>query len=547
MSFDREEQSLLISPLDCPKSSEVLTDDKQNNITESFYEREGRATIQQSALNIAKTCMGTGTLALPYAASQGGLVFNIIGLSLISLWNLYSVDRLILCADLIKRMDQEEVGRVKVCPPPGTSTLGKVAWHSFGPVGLYFLDVMMIILLFGVITAYEDAAISFLQKTPFSTGILYLDAIGTVFLIAPLSCLQNVGFLSKYSAMGLSAIIFSFLIIFMFGITQNGVVTGWISITWDDLWPQSIKECSHWFGIVVFSYGVVPVAYNIQESMAEPKEMKHATTIALGLVFVIYGIISNGVFIIYAPSSKIEYEAYYPSSTVIKSHSFEGDVLQHLPKGILPTIIRLAMTGVIIVTAPLLVIPCSELLEGRLFQNIFLKPEKRISHQKARIALRITICIICTCISVFIPDFVSVVSFIGCFCVALVSFVLPPLFHVVLLWNSSIEKKTTSTALNHNNSHHPTIDSSSGNASSTVITTDLKSIDNSNASISPRSQQEDSQYQRYITTTTSSIDSCTSSSSTYNYYLLLDSSMIVLGIFATIITTYLTFKDLVHS
>ena len=125
------------------------------------YNKEGRsgATVKQSSLNIAKVCMGTGTLALPYAASQGGLLFNILGLAGISLWCFYSVDRLIKCSDIVAMKEREEDNEEEnddnstssssssFRPPSGISTMGKVAWYCFGPVGRYFLLYANFILL----------------------------------------------------------------------------------------------------------------------------------------------------------------------------------------------------------------------------------------------------------------------------------------------------------------------------------------------------------------------------------------------------------------
>ena len=59
------------------------------------------ASIFQTSLNIAKLCMGTGTLALPFAAEKGGLLFNVVGLGLIGLWNFYSADCLLRCCEFL--------------------------------------------------------------------------------------------------------------------------------------------------------------------------------------------------------------------------------------------------------------------------------------------------------------------------------------------------------------------------------------------------------------------------------------------------------------
>lgn len=508
-----EERALLLSPLKQSKHSKE-------------EENEG-ATTYQTSINISKCCMGTGTLALPYAASQGGLLFNTIGIAFISLWNLYSVNCLIKCSKLIddsylmkddynnNKTDEEFdnnilLSRAYNCcrynhrrhPPAGTSTLGKVAWYSFGPFGLYFLDIMMIILLSGVVICYEDAAISFLEKTPISSKSKFLDALCTMIFIIPLSCLPNVGFLSKYSALGLLAILLSFLIIYSYGIQQNGW-DGISTITIYDLYPQSIHECSAWFGIIVFSFGIVPVTYNLQESMKKPAQMKHATTIALIMVFILYIVIGSGVFIIYAPSL---------TSNDIKHH-FNGDVLQHLPAGIIPTCIRLAMTGVIIVSAPLLIIPCAELLEGKM-----LIQQSSSTFYYMRIFLRIMICMICTSISVFVPDFVSIVSFIGCFAVAFVSFILPPLFYVVLSYKMLLQQLN-----NHDGRRNNTI-----------------SLQNSYGSIITNSTIESSLSP--TTTTTATTRFC--DKVMIIKYHLFDCFMILFGVLATIIATYLTFQDL---
>eukprot|EP00986_Skeletonema_menzelii_P012671 scaffold7123_cov134-Skeletonema_menzelii.AAC.1 len=70
----------------------------------------------------------------------------------------------------------------------------------------------------------------------------------------------------------------------------------------------------------------------------------------LTLVFVGYIIISSGVRILFSPS-----------------HSFDGDVLQALPTNSwLALIVRLLMTFVVAMTAPLIVVPCGEMIEGKL-------------------------------------------------------------------------------------------------------------------------------------------------------------------------------------
>lgn len=547
----------------------------------------GGGTVFQTSLNIAKTCMGTGTLALPYAACQGGLLFSLIGLGLISLWNLYSIDRLLKCLELVPPVDdddsddedddalgKDEEGGIEVSgitgngeargtrnsageqpgqggrrrtgkssrhsscsrhkrtgssmrklfsrlmsdrviigvaaadlngengvdgkelllppatamppslqvgdtaasadrgygsvgaqntesaaaaapslptepplaatrararrtsrPPPGTATYGRVAYHAFGPSGLHVLDAVMTILLMGIIVAYECAIMSFLAPTPLSTihlgGSAVLDALlWTAAVIAPLSCVPDMGYLGKFSACGIAAVLATFVGIFWYGLAENGV-SGLGMISWSDLWPRGgfwgVEGMSRWFGVAAFGYGVVPITYNIRESMSEPSRMGRATEMALLLVYAVYALISTGVAIVYRPFTGAE--------------GFEGDVMQALPVGWIPTAIRLAMTFVVLVTAPLLVVPCAQLVEGKLgISGSNVSREQSTSQSFVRrhakvlgVAIRYAICFLCIGVSIAVPGFVNVLSFVGAFCVALTSFVFPPLLHLTLL------------------------------------------------------------------------------------------------------------------
>jgi proton-coupled amino acid transporter len=373
--------------------------------------RHGSASVPETIVNMTKTCMGTGCLALPFAAQQGGLLLYIFGALGIALWNAFAAKRLLDCLELLlaktqartedEQGEKRSLGR-RSPPPPGTATLGKVAWYAMGPTGLKSLDVMTVILLLGIIVAYQDAIRSFLQDTPCTTHSDIVDAILIALMMAPLSIVPDVGYLSRISATGLGVLGFSFLVIAGYGIAQyDGTLPS--SLHW---FPQDgLTGASHWFGCTVFGFGVVPLTFNFRESMAEPSRMVGATTLALLGVALAYIIAGVGLLTLYP--------------------NIEGDVLHELPQvGILPIITRLAMVVVVLVTAPLLIVPCAELLEGK----ISVEPD-----QRTRVMVRFGICFATVAISVGVPGFVYVLSFVGCFCVALVGFVVPPLFHLVLL------------------------------------------------------------------------------------------------------------------
>lgn len=377
-------------------------------------ERGGSATFSATVINLMKTCMGTGTLALPFACQQGGLVLHSIGLLGIAGWNLYSVHRLCQALEYLKADSNHPT-----IPPHGISTFGKVAWFAFGQHGVHGLDVLLVILFFGIIVAYEgkfahfsiisktrrgltnsvDAVLGFLEDTPVTTGSKLLNALVISLIVGTLSLVPDMGYLAKASASGLVVLGFTFATIAFYA--TPSVVHQQIN-----LWPQDgMAGASNWFGCVVFGFGVVPLTYNYYESMARPQHLTRAAAVALLGVAICYMIVGWGLL-----------SLYYP---------VQGDILQQLPiNGIAPLFVRLAMVVVVVLTSPLIVLPCSLIIEEKLL-SAATKPMQA--------TIRYVICVLCATISVGIPGFVYVLSFVGCCSVALVGFIIPPLLHIALV------------------------------------------------------------------------------------------------------------------
>lgn len=166
-----EQQQYLASTL-----SLSTGDEEDSDPADPFSsETKGNASVMQTALNVAKTCMGTGTLALPYAASQGGYICSTLGFILMARWNLYCVDRMLQCNHLLQTINRlQQIGKPLKSTQSAsdeeqdessseersylnsrTSTFGKVIWTAIGSVGLACYEVIMIILLLGIIIAYE--------------------------------------------------------------------------------------------------------------------------------------------------------------------------------------------------------------------------------------------------------------------------------------------------------------------------------------------------------------------------------------------------------
>jgi solute carrier family 36 (proton-coupled amino acid transporter) len=407
----------------------------------------GQASLGQTVLNMMKTCMGTGTLALAYACQQGGIGLYLVGGLAIAVWNVYVIHLLVEClryAQLqqsstccsIKNNCSVELGTepdkgphpfgeedacdedAAAAPPTPTtalpagsiSTFGRVAYHAFGPVGVQVLDCVMLILLLGIIIAYVSAVASFIGDTPLSISAT-IDSILAGIFIASLALVPDLGYLAGASALGLVVLAVAFVIIAGYGLfgetasAENSTIATISKLAVMNQFPLGINGISHWFGVAVFGFGTVPLTYNFQESMKEPERVVSASIFALGGVCAVYTILGVGLYTLFPDLS--------------------ADVLHELPEtGVLPILTRLAMTWTILVTGPLILVPCAELLEGKFDVR---------HHPNYRVVARFGIAAVSVFVSVLLPGFVAVLSFVGCFCVASVSFIIPPLFHLQLL------------------------------------------------------------------------------------------------------------------
>jgi amino acid permease len=100
-----------------------------------------------------KLSIGAGVLGIPYAASEAGIIFHIIGLTFVTIWNSYSVHRLAESRSYVEKYTKDISQKHREFE--NINTFGIMAFHAFGSVGLYFIDSVLAILMIGIIIAYE--------------------------------------------------------------------------------------------------------------------------------------------------------------------------------------------------------------------------------------------------------------------------------------------------------------------------------------------------------------------------------------------------------
>eukprot|EP00588_Corethron_pennatum_P010442 CAMPEP_0194267432 /NCGR_PEP_ID=MMETSP0169-20130528/1932_1 /TAXON_ID=218684 /ORGANISM="Corethron pennatum, Strain L29A3" /LENGTH=503 /DNA_ID=CAMNT_0039008263 /DNA_START=279 /DNA_END=1790 /DNA_ORIENTATION=- len=373
----------------------------------------GSANFSETVINVMKVCLGTGILALPYAFEAGGFIFGPIAMFAIGCWNVYGVYRLIGCLRLIDDIEKSPQNSDSFrdeasSPPSGCSTFSYVTWKATGPLGYQFVDIIMIIFLLGTATAWVVASADLIGETELSFGSETNNAFAVFLLMIPALLVKDLSALSNFSVVGLAAIFVSFGVIVVNGLYVYGL-SGFNYIGWENAFPNSVADLSCYYGVASFAFGLIPVTYNIQESMAKPVLFEKASSLGLAATSLLYIFVGEFVWIIYAPSRG----------------GIAGDILDMLPSGLTGTIVRLGMALVLIVSVPLMLVPGQELIEGKIGL-------KQNSHA-GKIMIRVSMLAVCISISLTVPSFALVLGLIGCTCTGIISFVLPALYHLRLL------------------------------------------------------------------------------------------------------------------
>ena len=93
--------------------------------------------------------------------------------------------------------------------------------------------------------------------------------------------------------------------------------------------PGTVADGGAAVGVMAFCWGVGPVALHLEASMAAPERFATAQRVALFTAFAAYVIVGAGVARLY--------DGPAPDDSV------PGNVLDALPTGLTPTLVRLAM------------------------------------------------------------------------------------------------------------------------------------------------------------------------------------------------------------
>lgn len=425
---------------------------------------EGSSYISAS-VNLAKLCIGTGILALPFATVKGGIIASPLGIALIALWNGVSCNQMIECKNACE---------FKHAPDMLSSTYSRIAYCSGGWSAVYLTDFSIIVTLLGVCVTYQITFGKLMEDFFESCGYTTisnseLSLVAFLILAVPVLITDDVSHLTKYSVVGMIMLLVGVSAIIIFGIINfgNDVLTG--VPAWQELplWPASLDDISTFLGITTFGFGICALVFPVEQSMTEKSHFGWAVFLSLLAVWIIYSVMGIGVGILFT---------HAPGG-------ISSNILENLPQqSIAAEVVRVSFALICLLTYPLAFIPPVKMIEHYLMvivrrltdntpsgESQFLSQIKYFAYESLtaassdasergvdiqggsvesaeaarsddprpstalRYTFRLLLLTLCTYISCKFPCFGLLISLLGCFTVTILSFVLPPFFRLKLV------------------------------------------------------------------------------------------------------------------
>eukprot|EP00624_Nannochloropsis_granulata_P006552 evm.model.NODE_4935_length_22065_cov_15.706367.2 len=454
---------------------------------------EEAAGSQGAYFTLVKVCMGTGALALPYAFLSGGLVWSALGIVLMAKWNYFAIQRLLACKELLDSVatgaeDVEANNMYAFIALKSLGRPGKLLVHV--AMGITFIGCGVSYLI-AASDLLEATPLSLLfvgapMWTRFGNTLLCL------LVVLPLSCAKSLSFLSYTSLFGVLALLLSFATIIALGINNTppaaiaaaaaAAKTGGLPTKWARAFSTDAQGLSRFFGITCFSFGIPPLLFPIEGSMHRPEFLGSAVRLALVSVAAAYILIAEATVVLYdfaippnilsvLPDSILStfvrllmvmvclltyplaivplcesvqdalegprvprmyrWESLQPGSSQYEERETAG--FNHRASS---ASLQDQENGAAATTAPG-ASPPSLLHGGDSVLTHMPRYQQRRSDAESvwsakRLLLRAGIVFTTSILSTVVPCFGVVVSFMGAFSVAILSFVLPPLFHLML-------------------------------------------------------------------------------------------------------------------
>ncbi|KAF8708576.1 hypothetical protein HU200_029950 [Digitaria exilis] len=377
--------------------------------------RRGGATPAQTIGNIVVSIVGTGVLGLPYAFRTAGWLAGALCVAGAGAATFYCMLLLLECRDKLREQEAEEHGghqQHRCC----NYTYGDLGEKCFGKFGRHFTEATIILSQTGGTVAYlvfigqnVSSVFSGDGSDPLSPAFAVLALL--LPLQAGLSFIRSLSSLAPFSILADACTVVAVATVVKQDVQLLAARGG------DPLADRS-AVAGPWgvafaCGFAVFCFEGFCMTLALEASMADRSKFRRVLLQAIA-----------GVTVVYVCFGAFGYLAYGDATMDI--------VTLNLPTNWSTAAVKVALCIALALTFPIMMHPIHEIVEARLFSLAggWLRTRGGVLERAALHASRVAVVAALSAMACFVPAFGSFASFVGSTVCALLSFVLPALFHL---------------------------------------------------------------------------------------------------------------------
>ncbi|CAN6180461.1 unnamed protein product [Urochloa humidicola] len=368
----------------------------------------GGATAAQTLGNVVVSIVGTGVLGLPYAFRAAGWLAGSVGVAAAGFATLYCMLLLVDCRDKLEEDEDEDCYH-------GHYTYGDLGEKCFGTIGRCLTEILVLVSQAGGSVAY----LIFIGQNLHSIFSQLMSPAGFIFAILlpvqiALSFIRSLSSLSPFSifadvcnVLAMAMVIKEDLQLFDHPFSNRNAFNG--------LWAVPFS-----FGVAVFCFEGFSMTLALEASMAERKKFRWVLSEAVTAIITVYVCFGVCGYLAYGEATK--------------------DIITlNLPNNWWSAAVKIGLCIALAFTFPVMMHPIHEIVETRFTSSgCFQKLSRNVSGAEwlGLHSSRILVVTLLTVVASFIPAFGSFISFVGSTMCALLSFVLPAIFHLRIVGSS---------------------------------------------------------------------------------------------------------------
>ncbi|CAD8170756.1 unnamed protein product [Paramecium pentaurelia] len=380
-----------------PLEIDLSDSSNQNQIENTTKNKEMKSSITQASLNLYKCCIGSGILAAPFTFWEGGYLLTSFCYFLICILMIFSQLMLLRIVDEINQ------------PNLGFSEITRII---LGENYVYLNKLFIIIMQWGCCASYILFFMEFLefaiyhhQDVVFSHQIIYLSI--AMCIIIPLVFINNMTLFTKFSTIANSFIIITLIaciVYFNIELVQE--------VNYNDIPVARLRNLPLVIGVALFSFEAIGTLLEVRKSMKEPVKFPKIMTIVFSgctLQFWIFGLLGSFSY----------------------GNTTNEIILFSLGKG--AEAFQILYSIALIITLPLQLLPAFHLIERMKFAKNFTR-EGTSGYLFRRTLLRLLQVLAIAGLTIGIPQFSLLITFIGGLCGAVLQFFFPLMFYLRWEW-----------------------------------------------------------------------------------------------------------------